>query len=1160
MKFRLSITWILFFIFCAGIISAALLGFARSQLQETFYRQSLAQSEQQVTRTILINLEQAIGEENWNAISESLPALQKATLSSRLALFTSSGELILDSHTNSFNDPIPADLITEVLRTGEAARWKSGEETLQIAEKIYVRNQRDASILVREVAQDKSIDQLRGLQAQSTILMILVALLIGLITLLFLWVAGLRPLERMTEIIQLASTGDFSNRVHSLPVIEYDNLGAALNQMLDSQDIQHRQVNEMNRQLEQTLSVQTQAIERTSRDLTQKLACYEAINAIFNAASSSTSLEALAEFALAQIQRSMRADYAWIALNNDITLGSLPGDVHEQVDSLAEFVHDKYETRLLVPDWLSSDLPDDLEPISKRLLILEIRATASIPVRAGQKAIGRIDLASKQPDFWTQRDFELMELIGQQLGVAIGRLGEYEKSMGNSALLSRLVELSGLLNRPLSLDEVIATIGKGAVDLSGAQRVAVFQRDASGEITALWQQNLSRRLIRSLISRTRADRSFFLPVNPMPYLVADIGLLPEEKADWWQLVGLGIRGYASWPLAFEGENSAVVVCFHERPIDYSQIQLDVLDTFSRQAAIALRNARLLQSERQQRLLAEALRDVTGVLASTLDLNEVIERILTNINRVVEHDAANIMMLEEDTLIIVRSRGQPLQGMQLREWHQPISMFKILGQVRVSGKAIAIPDTSRDMNWVVRPESDWIRSYATAPIRSRGKVVGFVNVSSKQPGFYTEEHANLLQAFADQASIAMENANLFARTRAAATETNTLLRALDPLFTAGNDLASVAQLITQAVVREFSQAHCSLLLVDKQRGLLKSFRESGKFLLGTQVLPLDGPGLTVAAVKSMDVIYASDVRSDPRYIGGIKDVRSELAIPLVAAGDVVGVLNIESLEVDAFSDQSRRMLVTFGDRAAWVVANATLFESTRESARQMILLNEITQIALSGGSDSTAVLSAIAKRVAGLLRADGCYMTRWEEANQQTIPLVAYGPGEDFYPNDIPEPGERNLTFALIEKGQPVAVEDTYNTPLLPRFVAEKFPIRSMLGVPLQVNGNKLGAILVGFNHTYHFTESEIAVVSQAGGQIALILARMNALKRRSETRGPVRKAAARQCGPHNHPGHYGGGAPAGRSPILAGSTRYDPGQPDLPHRVETHCSAQYPYR
>jgi GAF domain-containing protein len=538
--------------------------------------------------------------------------------------------------------------------------------------------------------------------------------------------------------------------------------------------------------------------------------------------------------------------------------------------------------------------------------------------------------------------------------------------------------------------------------------------------------------------------------------------------------------------------------------------MEVLDAFSRQAAIALRNARLLTSEHEQRILAEGLRDVAAALTSTLDLTEVTERILTNINRVVEHDAANVMLIEDDTLHIVRSRGQPLAGLRASEWRQPLKLFKILEQVTHTGRAIAVPNTDAEPLWIQRPESSWIKSYATAPIRSRGRVIGFVNVSSKQPGFFTQAHASLLQAFADQASIAMDNASLFQSTRAVATETNTLLRALAPLFAAGADLATVVEEIVHAVVGEFSQSHCGLMLVDQERQTLSVFREAGDIRLGPHTLLLDGPGLTVAAFNSGEMIYVPDVSKDERYFAGSESIKSELVIPLIAGGKAIGVLNLESPNLDAFDEASHRMVSAFAERAAWVLANSQLFEATRVSARQMTLLNEITQVALSGG-DLNVVLGEVVRRVAELIDADGCYMTRWEEATQQTIPLMAYGMNAEKYNGDIPEPGEKNLTYALMLEGRPIPIEDTYNSPYLPRHIAKLFPTRSLLGVPLQLDGQKLGALLVGFNQPYQFTSKEIQVVQQAGGQIALILARMNALmaaQARAEESERLRQASA----------------------------------------------------
>ena len=838
MKIRFRLSWLIFTIILLGVLTNVVSEYLRSRRQMESLRESIARSEIDVSRSILGTVEEKIGENDWGSIASDFSALQSATRANRIFLTTYEGEVILDSRAIGPIIPTPPDLIQEAFRLGSSTRWVTDQDTLQVAVRVNTHNLQSASVLVREVPVQTELDQIRLTQTNAMLRTTLVSAVFGILAMLAVYYLIVRPMTRIQETINAASKGKtyIAERIQSSSVVELDEFGRVFNHILDRVETQRGELESLNRSLESTVAEQAREVERVSRDLAVRAASLEAINRIINAASRASNDKELARVALQQIQLATNADFGWIALDGSVYSVTTPDWTDPEPENLLRQVNSDYNARLLVPDWLSPELPQNLEPFSRRLLEMEIRTTASVAIRAGNAAIGRIDLASKQPNYWSQRDFALFEIIGQQLGVVIERIQDYQASLENSRLMARLAELGGLLNRPLSLAEVVATIGKGILDLTAAPRAAVFERNSDGEISVLWQHNLPRRLTRSLVARTKTERSFFLPANPVGYQVSDVSALPEDKAEWWLIAGAGIRAYTSWPLAFEGQTSAVVVAFCDRPTTYTRLQMEVLDAFSRQAAIALRNSRLLTSEREQRILAEGLRDVASALTSTLDLTEVTERILTNINRVVEHDAANVMLLEGDTLHIVRSRGQPLVGLRASEWRQPLKLFKILELVTRTGRAIAVPDTDTEPMWIQRPESSWIKSYATAPICSRGRVIGFVNVSSKQPGFFTQAHASLLQAFADQASIALENANLFQSTRAVATETNTLLRALAPLFAAGADLATVSEEIVRAVVGEFSQSHCGLMLVDKERQTLSVFREAGEIRLGPQILP------------------------------------------------------------------------------------------------------------------------------------------------------------------------------------------------------------------------------------------------------------------------------------------------------------------------------------
>jgi len=207
---------------------------------------------------------------------------------------------------------------------------------------------------------------------------------------------------------------------------------------------------------------------------------------------------------------------------------------------------------------------------------------------------------------------------------------------------------------------------------------------------------------------------------------------------------------------------------------YTPDQMRMVKLFADQAAIAVENARLYEAaqnelqvrrsveaaERQQRLLAEALADVAEALNSTLDFDEVLDRIINNVGRLVPHDSATILMIEGYLARVVRRydrQGVPGKSLML---DLPLEETDSLRRMFTLGEPVCISDTWNSRTWRKYEGFEWIRSYAGAPIRIKGKTVGFLNVDSTVPGFYTQKHAEILQAFADQAGIAIENARLF----------------------------------------------------------------------------------------------------------------------------------------------------------------------------------------------------------------------------------------------------------------------------------------------------------------------------------------------------------------------------------------------------------------
>ncbi len=175
--------------------------------------------------------------------------------------------------------------------------------------------------------------------------------------------------------------------------------------------------------------------------------------------------------------------------------------------------------------------------------------------------------------------------------------------------------------------------------------------------------------------------------------------------------------------------------------------------------------RIAAAERYQHSMTEALRDTALALTSSLELDDILDRILDNVGRVVPHDAVNIMLVDPngETTTIVRSQGYSERGAGgVINFRFVLSGVPILKQMVRDGKPVTIPDTTASELWVRRSESDWVNSYIGAPIRIRGETVGFLNLDSATPGFFNDRHAEQMLAFADQAAIAIQNARMYTK--------------------------------------------------------------------------------------------------------------------------------------------------------------------------------------------------------------------------------------------------------------------------------------------------------------------------------------------------------------------------------------------------------------
>lgn len=341
--------------------------------------------------------------------------------------------------------------------------------------------------------------------------------------------------------------------------------------------------------------------------------------------------------------------------------------------------------------------------------------------------------------------------------------------------------------------------------------------------------------------------------------------------------------------------------------------------------------RLETAEQEQRALAQSLSETAALLNRTLNLDEVLDGILSNVARMVPQDASAVILVEGAQARLARIYGLPSAELNQRllSLRFPLDERSFLRTLIECRQLTVIADSQTEDKWVPLTEAPWIRAAVSAPLIVQEKVVGLLMLISATPNFFSHAHGERVQAFADQAAIAITNAQRYD----AAAELAALYRASAPLLNPGGDVAGLAAAIASAVTREFNLADCGVMLVDEAAGELIRVARTGAYrVTANSALPLSGPGLTVAAYQTQAPVYAPDVRADPRYLPNESDTRSEVACPLrvpdatQASGyRVIGVLDLQSPELNAFDERDQRILINFAERAALALENMLLLE-------------------------------------------------------------------------------------------------------------------------------------------------------------------------------------------------------------------------------------------
>jgi sigma-B regulation protein RsbU (phosphoserine phosphatase) len=331
--------------------------------------------------------------------------------------------------------------------------------------------------------------------------------------------------------------------------------------------------------------------------------------------------------------------------------------------------------------------------------------------------------------------------------------------------------------------------------------------------------------------------------------------------------------------------------------------------------------------------AEALGLIAEVgqeINASLDLDEVLAKIAAFVKRVIDYEIFAILLVDETHGDLYFRFAIGHRPEVVKTWRVPLGQG-ITGSAAATRKAIRVPDTGADPRYINALES--VRSELAVPLLFKGRAIGVLDIQSRELDAFTREEQTLLSLLASRLALAIENARLFERTRRQA-DTLLLLHEVASQANEVLDLQEVLHRAGELVKRVIDYQIFSILLLDPDQQVFRH-TISVKFGQDVQerfVVPA-GHGIVGKAAEERHPIVVPDVSANPAYIPVNPETRSELAVPLVVKNRVIGVIDLQSSQVDYFTGDHAQALSILAAHLAVAIENARLYERvSRDEAR------------------------------------------------------------------------------------------------------------------------------------------------------------------------------------------------------------------------------------